>query len=237
MTNTTQIGTYLLVGKRGSGKTHLSKEIITSIKDVPKANRFIVSPTIKLDDTLHSYFYPENRFSEYDDDVLNNVLEVIKDARKKSDEKYYFKKDEDGELVRIKSRIGTKNPNCPSFLLMLDDCIEHLRGGVKPSGVSKLITRHRHYKLNMIITTQYYTAVSPVIRTNIMKFYIFSTNRKEIRKIYEEHGNMKKFEDFEKYFKALTDDKYEHCIINYFYPQKDIFKDNLITEDEYRTVQ
>jgi len=80
MKNTTEISTILLVGKRGSGKTQLSKKIIRNLH-VPKINRFIISPTIDLDDTLHSFFHKENRFSKFSSDVLDNILDIIKDLK------------------------------------------------------------------------------------------------------------------------------------------------------------
>ena len=229
--NTTDIETILLVGKRGSGKTVLCKKIIRDLH-VKKRNRFIISPTINLDDTLHSYFYKENRFNKYDEDILDNVIDLIADERKQADEKFYFRKDEDGDLIEIKSRIGVKNPNYEEYLLMLDDCIEALGGGAKPRALAQLCTRHRHHKLNMILTSQYYTSVSPIIRVNMMKFYIFATNKKEIKKLSDEHSIFDKTRQFEEYFREITDKPYQPFIINYFYPNKKIYDDNKIKPDK-----
>ena len=230
MKNTTEIGTFLLVGKRGSGKTQLSKKIIRGLH-VPKNNRFIISPTIDLDDTLHSFFYKENRFNKFSPDVLDTILDIIKDDRKEADEKFYFRINEDGEKERIQSRVGVKNPNYPEFLLMLDDSIEAIGGGVRPKALARLTTRHRHYKLNMIMTSQLYTSVSPVIRANIMKFYIFSTNKKEIKKLCDEHSIFDKTKEFEDYFREITDKPYTPFVINYFYPTKKIYNDNSVKPD------
>jgi len=223
--NTTDIGTFLLCGKRGSGKTVLSQKVIKNLK-VKKQNRFIISPTIDLDDTLHHLFHKENRFNEYDEDILDEILEVIKMDRKQKDEEFYFRINEDGERERIQSRVGVKNPNYDEFVLMLDDCIEALGGGVRPKKLARLVTRHRHYKLHVILTTQYYTSVSPIIRVNIMKFYIFATNKKEIKKIADEHSIFNKPKDFEEYFREVTDEPYTPFIVNYFYKPRNIYDDN-----------
>ena len=237
MKNTTQISTQLLVGKRGSGKTVLSKKLIRELKGVKKLNRFIISPTIHLDDTLHSLFYKENRFDKYDDSVLDTILDIIKEDRKDEDEKFYYRINEDGERERIESRVGVKNPNYNEFLLMCDDCIEALGGGVRPKALAQLTTRHRHYNLNIILTTQYYTSCSPIIRVNMMKFFIFPTNKKEIKKIADEHSIIDKPKEFEEYFREVTNKPYTPFIINYFKPMKNIYDDNSVKPDRTELIE
>ena len=130
-----------------------------------------------------------------------------------------------------------KNPNYNEFLLMCDDCIEALGGGVRPKALAQLTTRHRHYKLNIILTTQYYTSCSPIIRVNMMKFFIFPTNKKEIKKIADEHSIFDKPKEFEEYFREVTNKPYTPFIINYFKPMKNIYDDNSVKPDRTELIE
>ena len=124
-------------------------------------------------------------------------------------------------------------PEYPDYLLFVDDFIEKLKNGNKVKGLSSLITKSRHYNIYLIITSQYYTAVSPVIRSNIKQLHIFGCNNKERKKIGDEHSIFDNVKDFNKYFRMLTEEPYSYVIINYNYPAHRVFDDNKITPTEF----
>ena len=232
-----KIQSYLLIGKTGAGKTKHSTTILENeLKHIPKDNRFLISPTARpdMDTTLLPYFDEENIQNEYDDDFVGGViLELIKGERHEIYEKFHYKIDEEtGKRVKIKRPAGAK-PKYPEYLLFVDDCIENLRGAGKVKGLSALITKSRHYHINLIITSQYYTAVSPVIRSNIKNIHIFGTNAKEIKKINDEHSLFDNYKQFKQYFQALTDEPYSYVIINYNNSANKVFDDNSITPKEF----
>ena len=232
-----KIQSWLLIGKTGSGKSYHAKSILENdLKDVPMDNRFLISPTAKpdMDDTLLPYFDEENIQNEYDDDFISSVIiELIKAERREVYEKFHFRKEEyTGNKIRIKRPKGAK-PKYEEYLVFVDDCIEKLKSDGKVKGLAALITKSRHYNINLIITSQYYTAVSPVIRSNIKNIHVFGTNAKEIKKLSDEHSVFDSFKDFKKYFQELTNENFSYVIMNYNYPANKIFDDNKITPKEF----
>ena len=232
-----KIQSYLLIGRTGSGKTFHSKSILEDeLKHIPKDNRFLISPTARpdMDTTLLPYFDEENIQNEYDDDFIGSViLELIKGERREIYENFHYKTDEKtGKRIKIKRPAGAK-PDYPEYLVFVDDCIEHLKSAGKVKGLSALITKSRHYHINLIITSQYYTAVSPVIRSNIKNIHVFGTNAKEIKKLNDEHSLFDNFKTFKSYFQLLTDEPYSFVRINYNHSANKVFDDNKITPKAY----
>ena len=84
--------TSLYVGSRGSGKSTLMKQHIKENKQFKPSHTFIISPTIYLDDTLRKIAFPENIFTDYDDAIIDHILEIIQEERDAIFEKHYFRK-------------------------------------------------------------------------------------------------------------------------------------------------
>lgn len=229
------IQSYLLIGKSGSGKTYHSKSILENqLTHIKMSNRWLISPTAKadLDTTLLPYFDEDNIENEYSNDFLLGILlELIKQERKDVYENHYYDIDLN-TMKRIKLKKSTPPPY-EEYLIFIDDCVEFLKCGNSIKGVAKLITRSRHYGINLIITSQYYTAVSGVVRSNVKNLIIFGCNAKERKKLNDEHSLFQKSKTFDEYFQYLTKEPYSYVIINYNYSASKVFDDNKITPKEF----
>jgi hypothetical protein len=218
--------TIQLVGSRGSGKSHLIREILRKTRTrFPKMNRFMISPTAKnLDDTLTGFFDGDNIFSVYGDDIIDYIVDTVMKERREAEFKWYFRYDKDEEeYVPIKSREGKKMPKelYPEFLLVVDDSIGMF--GAK-SELALFPTRHRHYGVSIILASQNFKSVPPIIRNNMMINVYFRTNNNELSKITDEYNTFDTKDEFIKLFRDKTDIPYGYFVINYFRKGKDIYE-------------
>lgn len=221
--------TLSLIGQRGAGKSYRIKQLLKETrKRFEKQNRFIISPTLGLDDTLTNFFYDENKFEIYNDDIVDYIVETILKERDEVDFRWHHKLQtdpdtEEQEWVEIKKRIGKKTPDklFPEYILVVDDSIGMFKNNSK---LSFLPTRHRHYKLSMIVASQNFKSLSPVLRNNTMIFIFFRTNNKEMKKIAEEFNVKDNEDEFITEFREKTDKDYGVFIVNYFRKGRDIYE-------------
>ena len=97
----------------------------------------------------------------------------------------------------------------PEIAVVIDDCL----GSIKREGrVNHLASRFRHFNIKLlIISSQNFRSVSPIIRQNATNVIIGSPfpNRKELLKVAEEYGDL--FggpERFIQLYKSATPDRY-----------------------------
>lgn len=168
----------LITAPRGSGKSNLVVNLLNR-KDLLR-NTFdeiyYFSPTIHLDKTLE---HLDNKKIYKDDEVndkkLDNLLESVKD-------------DEDRQKI----------------LVVLDDCIDVINNK-KSSAFNKIFFKGRHFSVSVIVITQKYRAVNPLIRQNALLHIMFRpNNNQELNSIISELNNKKYPEDklrdiFDKY--------------------------------------
>lgn len=169
----------ILVGGTGSGKSTVVRNLIRILdpRNIKKPNRFIISSTWDDDATLHSKFYRENVFDDYDNETMLNLIDMIvqenreRRAKKKREEQY---------------------------LLVADDML-----GIIPKNASlwPLFVKNRHKKLNILLSVQQFKALLPVVRYNATTYIIFGTiNNKELENIDVELNKKYPNELFKKNF-------------------------------------
>ena len=218
-----KIKTFLMVGKRGSGKSYQIKKLLSDLS--VKSNRFLISPTAKLDKTFNNCFLDHQVFTTYTDDLIDMILNIIKEERKEIAFNFHYKWDEEEEdYVIIKSRVG-KQPKYPSYLLVLDDIIGTAATKAR-SAVSNLFCNHRHFCLHVIIASQNYKSIPPIIRNNSIIYYIWETNNKEAKKIEEEHNIYKTEREFLDLLENKTSKPYQALIIDYLKPKNKRYSSN-----------
>ena len=156
----------LIAGKAGSGKTTLILNLLC--KRGKNYNRkfdrvYIFSPSlITLKDDPFSELPDDQKFSELDEETLENVLEEIRD----SGDKVLFIMDDVVNDIRKSSRLQTI--------------------------MNRILMNRRHLagqggSVSVILTTQVYNKIPIPIRKNASHIILFNTkNKKEIENIFDE---------------------------------------------------
>ena len=189
-----QLG-ILIVGRTGSGKTNVLLEILTNpdlLGDAfEKKDIFLYSalkPDPKMIDTLK--IPKKNIMKDWDENSVQTHLDKLEQKAKKD-----FK-------------------SAPYTLLIFDDVLQKKKF-LKSETFANLATCHRHFKCCYAVLTQYYKAISPVIRTNCSYIIFFASSQMETQKLYEEqapHGYNKN--KFLKCVDLATNEPYSFLSIN-----------------------
>lgn len=91
-------------------------------------------------------------------------------------------------------------------VLVVDDCVNLIGASSVFLG---LCTRYRHLKLSIIVATQYFKALPPVVRSNTSMFLVFRlTNEKELMAWLEEEAGNFPPRELEAAYRAITKHKY-----------------------------
>jgi hypothetical protein len=182
----------VMIGKRGSGKSYLVKDLLYHKRDIQVGT--VISPT----EHVNKYFgdFVPNQFihDEYTPKLIESVLKrqsmVMKKLHKGHDE------------------------IDPRAVLLLDDCL-YDNSWVKDKNIRACFMNGRHYKLLFLLTSQYPLVGTPALRTNIDFVFICSENILANRKrLYENFaGMMPSFSSFCQLMDQCTNN-YECLVIN-----------------------
>mgnify|MGYP003633130088 CR=1 FL=1 len=176
----------LLVSPVKTGKSTLISNMLLNSDFYDAQERFdsthVISNTIANDVTSRFLKEAFDCHDQYNDAIIDGLVE-----RQKT-----FKKEEQPEIAVI-----------------IDDCL----GSIKREGrVNHLASRFRHFNIKLlIISSQNFRAVSPIIRQNATNVIIGSPfpNRKELLKVAEEYGDLfGGSEQFIALYKKATTERY-----------------------------
>lgn len=156
---------WLISGAKGTGKSSLLLNMLRSFLRKHYNNIYLVSPTAKRDpkfSKLVEELEPEGKY--YDALNESNLHEIVE---------------------KINSYNAIKDS--PRNMLILDDCIADMKSSTSKSTLNRIITTCRHMKTSVVILTQKYNKVNPLIRTNADILSIFRTqNQKELNSIIDD---------------------------------------------------
>ena len=173
---------FLVVGKRGSGKSLLLLDILhktSNMIDFALAMTATIPTQKKLSRHIARQYV---RLGGYDHDLADKFLQVCK------------------ALVQNKARRR-------NMALILDDCIGGDNGKfLKGNTISSLVLNGRHFHSSLYITTQYLMTVPPAIRSNTDYVFVLAESSRVVRKkIWETFfGMISTFVEFEKFFSVAT---------------------------------
>lgn len=174
--------TILIVGKRHTGKTTLTRDIMLHMQD--RLDLVIgMNPTEMGNHNLEFFTPPAFIFHTFDDDKLRHILDW--------------------------QRRSVANNKARRIGFIMDDCMSETSGSsgkkkkVMSSGdISKVFKIGRHLKIFYICTMQYICDAPPEIRGNVDLLFVFNTTSGlEREKLWKDYfAQFPKYKDFSKVF-------------------------------------
>ena len=202
----------LLVAPIKCGKSTLISNMLLNSDFYDAQERFdsthIISNTIANDVTSRFLKEAFDTYDQYNDSIIDGIVEKQKEYPKEEQ---------------------------PEIAVVIDDCL----GSIKREGrINHLASRFRHFNIKLlIISSQNFRAVSPIIRQNATNVIIGSPfpNRKELLKVAEEYGDL--FGGAEKWialYKKATPERYNFIHMDLQSNPPKMYKnfDELIAEGE-----
>lgn len=191
-----------IIGPSGSGKTQLLKTILWRLANNGKTPIF---------DEIH-LFAPTAQQPIYKKEIHIKKEHVHEDCTQEEFDQVYQKMLKDNPLDK------DGNPK-KEILLIVDDCVKH---SIMKSIERELLSM-RHKGFSIIIITQYFKSMPPIIRSNLTNVAIFAyANDGEEKKMEEEYGR-----DFKRLYNEYTKEKYQYIWC-------DFEKNILDVSDRYR---
>lgn len=175
---------YLVVGKKGSGKTSLVLNLFNTPEEDGGFKKrfdkiFLVSPTAKNDYKMDEIVEELQNTGGYYDEINNEIVEEILD-----------------NIDTIKS--NWKKKSKPEFCIIFDDCIHQLPSNRKRGqAFNKLMTTNRHFKTTVLILSQRLNELNPLVRSQAdVISYFRADNKKEDEIFIDTYGVNQEILDF-----------------------------------------
>ena len=195
--NEAQGPVVVLIGKRGSGKTYIVRDLLFYHQDIPIG---VVIAGTEEGNGFYGKMVPKLFIhNEYNTAIIENILKRQKSV-----------------LKQIKKEVETfkKSTIDPRAFVILDDCL-YDGSWTRDKMMRLLFMNGRHWKIMLVITMQYPLGILPMLRTNIDYVFIlrepYIANRK---RIYENYAGM--FPTFEAFCQVMDQctENYECLVIN-----------------------
>jgi hypothetical protein len=188
----------------------------------PPALLLMISPirtgksTIISNLLLNSHFYGQDYFDEVMcisptiyNDKTSRFLKKAFDCYDGYDDKIII------DLIKKQEGFADNMDERPEIAVILDDILGTIR---REANVNHLASRFRHYGIKLLLmSSQNYRSVSPVIRSNATNMIIGSPfpNTKELGKIAEEMGDQfGGYDNFLKIYYTATPEKYDFLYLD-----------------------
>ena len=187
----------MLIGKRGTGKTFLVKDLLYYHQDIPIC--VVISGT-EEGNGFYGKLVPKLFIhNEYNSAIIENILKRQKQVLKQ---------------IKREMESFKKSTIDPRTFVILDDCL-YDNTWARDKLMRLLFLNGRHWKVMLVITMQYPLGVPPTLRTNIDYVFIlrepYISNRK---RIYENYAGM--FPSYDSFSQILDQctENYECLVIN-----------------------
>jgi hypothetical protein len=197
----------LLCGKKGSGKTSVWGNLILQ-SAIPKFTIVrIFSTTLQTDETMINIFKSLDK-----NKIEYELYDSLYDNNKENILSKQFNEIQN-EVQELSKSIEKSIISSIFYIYVIDDMSDVMRS----KELGKFITRHRHIKSCICLSSQYYYHFSPEIRYNLNLLLIFGDiGLDTLKQIYNEKVNSKSltFENFLQLYEDITNIKYNFMYIN-----------------------
>ena len=187
-------GTIVAVGKRRTGKTWVFRNIMYLMKDKFEAG-IVISQTDELNHFWRQYVPKKYIYNKYQPEILDAVFK-----RQKS-------------IINDPNLTDEEKEKKAPFFILLDDVISDSR--LKwDENLCELFVAGRHYKLFILITTQYAKAITPTLRGNTdYCFMMKCLQQRQLEALWEDFGSFLTKDAFAQIINAYTEDN-EVLVVN-----------------------
>ena len=180
-------GTIVAVGKRRTGKSWVFRNLMYLMKDKIPAG-IVISQTDELNKFWRQYVPAKYIYPKYEPEILDAVFKrqkkILNDNGLTDEEK------------------DAKAP----FFVLLDDVISDQRLKYD-ANLMELFVAGRHYRLFVLITTQYAKAITPTLRGNTDYCFIMKCIQQRQREaLWEDFGDFLTKDAFAQILDAYTED-------------------------------
>tara|TARA_B100000902_G_scaffold398871_1_gene467305 strand:- start:207 stop:1040 length:834 start_codon:yes stop_codon:yes gene_type:complete len=182
----------VMIGKRNTGKSFLTKDLLYYKRDIPIGT--VISGTEGANQFYSKIVPPLFIHEEFSPEIIANTVRRQKLVVKK---------------MQQQEQMYNGNSNIdPYAFVILDDCL-YDASWTKDTNMRSLFMNGRHYKVLLIITSQYSLGIPPNLRCNIDYVFILRENYISNRKrLYEHYAGM--FPTFEVFCQVM-----DQCTENY----------------------
>ena len=196
MKNILPDATILILGRRRSGKSFLTRDIFYHHKNIPSG--VVFSGTEEASPFFGNFIPDSFIHSEYDPELMESIMNHQK------------KKIREAKADGL-SETG-KHPSNNLFIV-LDDMLHDAQNWKKEKTIKSIFFNGRHYNFLFILTMQYPLGITPELRSNIDYIFIFNEpSLKNRRKIYDDYcGMIPDFNYFCNILDACTQD--HECLV------------------------
>ena len=180
-------GTIVAVGKRRTGKSWVFRNLMYLMKDKIPAG-IVISQTDELNKFWRQYIPAKYIYPKYEPEILERVF-----MRQK-------------KILNDNSLTDAEKDKKAPFFVLLDDVISAPNLRLDPH-LMELFVAGRHYRLFVLITTQYAKAITPTLRGNTDYCFIMKCIQKVQREaLWEDFGDFLTKDAFSQILDAYTED-------------------------------
>ena len=180
-------GTIVACGKRRTGKSWIFRNLMYLMKDKIPAG-IVISQTDELNKFWRQYIPAKFIYPTYEPEILDAVFKRQK------------------KILNDNSLTDEEKDKKAPFFILLDDVISDQRLKYDPN-LMELFVAGRHYRLFVLITTQYAKAITPTIRGNTDYVFIMKTIQQRQREaLWEDFGDFLTKDAFSQILDAYTED-------------------------------